>query len=104
MAKTASFDVTKNLSGLTSLKEINVESIREEKKVERSKPEPTKKPEKESNDIKSSIFAGIEKREKKTVHKNFLWPEELATKFSEKAKELNVTENTLITEILKKVL
>lgn len=109
MAKTSSFDVTRNLSGLSSFNNFNNEKPDDKKYVEReekSKPsvetttqeKPSKSQEKTSNF--NTLLIPVEKKEKKTMHKNFLMTEKRFNQFKELAKSRGQSENALFNDIL----
>lgn len=102
MAKTQTFDVTRNISGLAGIKNINEIQVDEEpvrEVTEERKPE-KKEPVSEKRASLNEILAPVKKKETKTMHKNFLMTEYHYNEFKKLAKERGQSENALFNDIL----
>lgn len=104
MAKTQTFDVTRNISGLAGIKNINEtqvdeEPVRKKEVIEERRPE-KKEPVSEKRASLNEILAPVKKKETKTMHKNFLMTEYHYNEFKKLAKERGQSENALFNDIL----
>lgn len=113
MALAQTFDVTRNLSGLAGIGNINREQEdrpQEEHIEKRTVPKEEKKKVVKEESIKEvqhketsslqEILSPVKKKELKTRHKNFLMSEKHYTAFKELAQSRGQSENALFNDIL----
>ena len=113
MAKSQTFDVTRNISGLAGITNINGTSAEIPEKISEPRKEIKKEEDKTVTpvkDVKASsneeftevggLKLPIKKKETKTMHKNFLMTEKYYNAFKKLAEERGQSENALFNDIL----